>query len=38
LRSTKTIGGRLIVAADVLSLARVGVTNSTPTGGKIAPA
>jgi excisionase family DNA binding protein len=26
LRSTKTIGGRLIIAADVLSLAGVGVT------------
>lgn len=26
LRSTKTIGGRLIVAADVLSLAGVGIT------------
>jgi excisionase family DNA binding protein len=29
LRSTRTIGGRLIVAADVLSLACVGVTNAT---------
>jgi excisionase family DNA binding protein len=28
LRSTKTIGGRLIVAADVLSLAGVGVTTA----------
>lgn len=28
LRSTKTIGGRLIIAADVLSLAGVGVTTA----------
>jgi excisionase family DNA binding protein len=37
LRSTRTIGGRLIVAADVLSLAGVGVTPAI-TGGQIEPA
>jgi excisionase family DNA binding protein len=30
LRSTKTIGGRLIVAADVLSLAGVGPLTTAP--------